>query len=352
MKLVRPSIPVLLCVLLVGKSERISRAADAAGQDGGESARREAAAHFARGVEHADRGAWSDAAEEFVRAYAALPRFGVLYNLGQSYLALDRPLEALETLERYLAEGGNEIPAARRARVESQLALLRGRVATLQVTVRPADARLAIDGREIPRTAAAAGGPALVRLLPGPHDVSAHRDGHESRTLQVLLEGGQTHVLELTLVRLPTRSDVVGEPAPPSPPMLVSPPDKAGAGSGGRALAYGFAGASLALGGTALGLYLWNDARHEDWEREDRALEADRTRPTFVEDQNANNDLWRSIHRVDLITWGLLAGAALTGTVAAFILVRRRRPAAQPPPTSTSIVPLPGGWMAAIEARW
>jgi hypothetical protein len=45
----------------------------------------------------------------------------VLYNIGQAELALDRPQLAIETLRRYLAEGGEQIDPARRAEVVSTI---------------------------------------------------------------------------------------------------------------------------------------------------------------------------------------------------------------------------------------
>jgi hypothetical protein len=316
----------------------------------GAAARREAAAHFARGVAHADAGAWNEAAAEFQAAYGAVPLFSVLYNLGQSFMAGDRPVEALDALERYLAEGGDEVPSDRRSRVNSQLALLRQRVGTLQVSVVPADALVAIDGRRIPE-AVPATTPRLVRLLPGAHTISGSRDGHQRRESRVQLETGQTLILELTLAPLTVVPAQAGGP-PVAGLHLASPETGARTDAPGprRALAYGLGATSVALGGAALGLYLWNDDRYADWQRVDKKLESNRDSPTFVEDQQANNELWRSVERVDWIIRGLAAGTVVAATLATIVLVRRARTPSER--TAGAIVPTPGGAVGALEIGW
>jgi hypothetical protein len=316
-----------------------------------DAARREAASHFGRGVAHADNGAWNEAAAEFQAAYTAVPHFSVLYNLGQSYLAIDRPVEALNALERYLDEGGNQVPPSRRSRVEGQLATLRGRVATLQLTVAPVDARLAIDGREIPRLATA-DTPSLAHLLPGMHTISASRDGHEPRERRVQLEAGQTFALELMLVPLP----IIKRTGPPAnSPVATARPGTPSAAPGDRpVLGYALGAAAVVFAGTAVGVYLWNDARHAEWDGEDKKLAAEQEAPTFSPTferrQRENNDLWRSIERVDWFTRGLVAGAAVSGTLAAFLILRRSKVPAER--TQASIVAAPGGVVGAIEVGW
>jgi hypothetical protein len=345
MKLGRITIPLLSWLCFAGGGLAFGQEGAAAPDS--ETARREAAEHFARGVEHADRAAWPQAVAEFQRAYAAVPHFTVLYNLGQSHLALDHPVEALDTLERYLGDGGQAVPPARRSRVEAQLAMLRKRVATLRLSLVPPDARLAIDGHGLaPQATGAELSP--IHLLPGAHTVSADKPGHESKSRRIQLEAGQTLMLELELPPLPAAtqastgesplgaSATVARPAgePPVPPARSRVPG------------YALGATALALGGTALGLYLWNDGRFTSWERTDAALEAN---PDEAR-QTANNELLRSIHRADWINWGVAAGAAATGTLAAVLLARR---GSNPPERPrVSVAPAPGGVVAAIGGGW
>jgi hypothetical protein len=83
-------------------------------------------------------------------------------------------------------------------------------------------------------------------------------------------------------------------------------------------LAYGLAGAGVALGGGALAHYLWNRGRYGDWKTEHAALQADRFAPDYRERQMGNNELAESIERGSRVsvTLALAAGAlATTGVV-------------------------------------
>jgi hypothetical protein len=353
MKLGRRLSPLLLIFFaLFGRQTLAAAPLTPAADDS--AARREAADHFARGVAHADAGAWHEAAAEFQAAYSAVPHFSVLYNLGQSYQAIDRPVDALDAFERYLNDGGREVPPPRRARVEGHVATLRGRVATLHLSAAPADARLAIDGREV-RRSEADGAPSLVRLLPGTHTISASRDGHEPREQRVQLQAGQTFILEMTLV--PVRAvTAVGTVDPPGSSLVVTsgPAAREQAPKDRRMLGYGLGATAVALAGTAVGIYLWNDGRYAKWDSKDKDLaaqvEAGTFSSTFEQDQRDNNELWQSVERVDWITRGLLAGAAVSGTLAAILILRRPKgPAEQ---RAASIIPAPGGAVVFLEIGW
>ena len=68
--------------------------------------------HFASGVALAKRRQFAEALSEFQRAYAAVPHFSVLYNIGQAQIALGQSGDAVATLQRYL---DGETPAPGRA---------------------------------------------------------------------------------------------------------------------------------------------------------------------------------------------------------------------------------------------
>lgn len=111
----------LLGSLLVG-----AFAAPAHAQDGDEAAR----LHFQAGRSHYDAGAYEAALREFEAAYRLSGRAALLYNL---YLTTERMAqlgEAIDYLERYLAEGAPE--DAQRSQLERRLALLRERRARME----------------------------------------------------------------------------------------------------------------------------------------------------------------------------------------------------------------------------
>src|SRR5690242_21507082 len=86
-----------------------------------EDPRKVAAAHYQKGLELANRAQYQAALDEFNAAYAASPNFAVLYNIGQAEVAIGRPRRAIDSLERYLRDGGEQVPASRRQQVDDQL---------------------------------------------------------------------------------------------------------------------------------------------------------------------------------------------------------------------------------------
>lgn len=78
-----------------------------------DSAKTEAATHFARALGLVDKRRLQEAVVEFQRAYALRPHYSVLYNIAVAYIGLGKPVEAVDALERTLTEGSSEISPAR-----------------------------------------------------------------------------------------------------------------------------------------------------------------------------------------------------------------------------------------------
>lgn len=95
-----------------------------AGRVRADNSREVAGAHYARGVELAGEDSYVEALQEFNQAYILSPAFAVLYNIGECHIALGHPTDAVEALSRYLRDGAERIPAARRAFVKEQLEVL------------------------------------------------------------------------------------------------------------------------------------------------------------------------------------------------------------------------------------
>lgn len=107
-------------------------------------------ARFKEGVEHARRGDMALAMTAFEAAYATSPHFSVLYYIAQAQSALGNPVEAITTFERYLAEGGAQLPPSRRAAVERLLDVERERVGSVSIHVAaPRETRVWLDGKEL-----------------------------------------------------------------------------------------------------------------------------------------------------------------------------------------------------------
>lgn len=158
----------------------------------------EAKRHYARGVELVRDGLYAEAAAEFEAAYRSKPHFAVLYNLGQSYVAMGRPVEAIDALDRYLRDGGSEVNPDRRAQVHAELARQRGRVGLLAVRVAQAGATVRVDGRDVGRTPLDP-----LRVAVGAHSVTVELGGFSSRVVEVTLVGEETSTVEVSLVPVP-----------------------------------------------------------------------------------------------------------------------------------------------------
>lgn len=112
----------------------------------------EAQRRYTRALELFNEGSYDAALLEFRRAYELAPSWRILYNIGQVNVQLNDYARALEAFERYLSEGGAEVPAARGAEVKTQVERLRGRVAQLDITADVPGAEISIDDLPVGKT--------------------------------------------------------------------------------------------------------------------------------------------------------------------------------------------------------
>ena len=108
--------------------------------------------HFQRGVELFREGDYRAALVEFKRSYESAPSYRILYNIGQTSFELQDYANALRAFERYLAEGGADVPPSRRTIVEGEIRKLQGRVARVDVEVTVAGAQITVDDAPIGTT--------------------------------------------------------------------------------------------------------------------------------------------------------------------------------------------------------
>jgi hypothetical protein len=222
---------------------------------------------FDEGVRLANEGRFESARAVFRSAYDLQPHPSVLYNIAQCEVRLGDAPSAIATLERFLATAGREIGDEQRQAVQKQLDELRGALpveaggapATAATAARTVDAPgLPSDAPEAAELAPAAPSPAPYAVpVAEPLTSEAASDGGEQRSLRPLVLGGT----------------------------------------------------GLALLGAATGLYLWNDARHDDWTTEHAALAATPALreqlardPALWQRAKASNQRLSSIHTVDAIT--------------------------------------------------
>jgi tetratricopeptide (TPR) repeat protein len=281
--------------------------------------------HYEQGIELARSGRYEEALQEFLLAYDKSPNYVVLYNVGQAYIGLKRPLEALAALERYVREGGDEIPPERLERTKKQIAAQRAEIGELRILVDVAGATIELDGAPLGKA------PLLepVRVMAGTHLIGVHAPDQPPLLRSVTVAPGQA--LDLA-IELPQASEPI-TPAHPAPPAGAPPHDDSSAARASDvsrrttsstpvALGYVLTGAGTVLGGVAIGHYWWNRKRDASWQAEDTALHAERVSGDRDARQQANNELAHSIDRAEpvTVTLALSAGACLAAGVSLLVL--------------------------------
>jgi hypothetical protein len=130
---------------------------------------------FAHGVALVQQGELEAAAAEFEEAYRISPNYLVLYNLGQAYLALGKPVEAQRAFESYLRSGGARISADRASEVRDFVMVAKKRVGWVALNVDPANADIEVDGQPIAK------GPTAepLALAVGTHSVMVTLAGYQ-----------------------------------------------------------------------------------------------------------------------------------------------------------------------------
>jgi tetratricopeptide (TPR) repeat protein len=153
-----------------------------------------ARSHFKLGVDSYRDGDLTTAMIEFKRAYAAAPNYRILYNLGQVSRGLRDYPEAARYFRTYLKEGGAEIDSLRREEVETEIAKVTARIASLVISVNEPDAELFVDDVAVGRAPLAD----VVSVSAGRRRVAAALGGR--RVTRVIdAAGGETLVVELKL---------------------------------------------------------------------------------------------------------------------------------------------------------
>lgn len=268
------------------------------------SAEEEAREHHRRGLELFDEGDLKLALVEFERAYALHSTYKLLFNIGQVYFQLNAYAKARTTLERYLREGGDQLPAQRREAVERDLATLKTRTATLTIHVNVPGAEVAID--DVPLGKA----PLDKQLVDaGPRRVVVSAPGRTSRVENLALAGGDDRTLEVTL--LETRPQVVIAPA-------ARETRESSVRIDGPALAGWITTGVLALGALGTGIAA---------EKASSTYDDKLQRPVGGSIESAQSDLDRQrglVQGLALTTDILIGGALVAGGVSTYLTLREK----------------------------
>lgn len=180
--------------------------------------------HFSRGLARFREGVPEAALAEFLRAYELAPSYRLHFNIAQVHYELRNYVGAQRVFRRYLAEGGAEIPADRRAQVEGELSKLEALVVQLSIKTSITDAQIAVDEVDVGKV-----GPAnlvVIGVNPGVRRVTAAKPGYLPATLTVTALPGERRRLafELTPVAAPVVLAKLHEPGPTNLVASAAPP--------------------------------------------------------------------------------------------------------------------------------
>jgi hypothetical protein len=167
--------------------------AQAQGTEDADSAK--AALRFQRAVELYREGSYEGALAEFSKAYQIRPSYLVLYNIAQTQYALHDFVGAYKSLMQYMAEGGGDIPADRRAQVDEMTVKLVGRIAHVQISTNVTGADIRVDNVSVGTSPL----PGPVPVNVGTRKVSASKAGSPEAVRVLTVAGNESVNVELQI---------------------------------------------------------------------------------------------------------------------------------------------------------
>jgi hypothetical protein len=165
----------------------------------------EARKRYQLGLKLYEDGNYEAARIEFERAMTLAPSYKILYNIGLAYKQLNNYVDALHAFEEYLSQGGNEIPADRRADVQKEIAEIKPRIASVTVTSNVPGADVSIDDVQAGKTPLDK--PLLVN--PGVRKFSAQAKGYFPTTKTITVGSSEKASVVLDLNALPKETRLV-----------------------------------------------------------------------------------------------------------------------------------------------
>lgn len=141
---------------------------------------------FNNGVDLAKAERWAEAVSAFRDSAKLVPRASTSYNIANALYRLDRPVEALEELDKYEAMSDVLDSESARARGAKLRGLLASAVAEVRLAITPAGADVFVDGR----LSAGIGPIRVIRLNPGPHSIRMTHFGYQSLLREIRVQRG------------------------------------------------------------------------------------------------------------------------------------------------------------------
>lgn len=202
-----------LTALTLGPAITLPASANAQPAPAAPAANDDASERFKRGVELYQDHDFRAAILEFQRAYQIAPNFRVLYNIGQAYFEVQDYVAASEAFERYLRDGGGDVPADRVEEVRGLLDKLKTRIATLELSVDVEGAQISVD--DVPRGTTPLSSP--LRVSAGQRKLTISKEGFTPVSRSLSVTGGDVVKDSFTLTPVSSKAPAPKEAAASGP---------------------------------------------------------------------------------------------------------------------------------------
>lgn len=243
---------------------------------------------------------YSDALAAYRSAVAAWDHPAIRFNIVRCLIQLDRPVEAAENLATALRYGAAPLEDAVYTEAVAYDKLLKKQVATVSIACRQRGVSISLDGQPIATCPATTSR----QLSPGRHQLLGTGDGLLAKATEVVLAGGETQSVEVTLIPIPRASTGVGARAL------------------GRVALYGGGGLLAVAGG--LGFWAWR-SYHAPFPQ--HCTESpDGGRPTCDPTGADRLDRARLLGNVATVTGSVGIAAAITGVIVLWRTSRAEHP--------------------------
>ncbi len=183
--------------------------AQTAAPTGSPEAKARAQALVKEGTKLYDRGSLGEALEKFKQAYAEYASPKLFFNIGQANRDLGRPVEAIESFERFLAEVKDASPEVM-ADARKSITELKTKVGSLLIECTTPGVEIGVDGKLVGLAPLANS----VRVTPGNHQVTAR---HSTGALAMKDVNVLAGTVETVVLRLRAGVEPVAVAPPPAP---------------------------------------------------------------------------------------------------------------------------------------
>jgi tetratricopeptide (TPR) repeat protein len=141
------------------------------------------------------RNQYREALARYQEAIASWDHPAIRFNVVRALIALDRPLDAYENLEKSLAYGKEPLEEQVYAEALNYQRLLAGQIAELEVTCKQPGVKISVDGEPFLDCP----GNRTVRTTPGTHAVVGTKEGFMTSTHDVVLMPGKKEPVDVSL---------------------------------------------------------------------------------------------------------------------------------------------------------